>query len=712
MPQAFAGWLVSVVGATGAYATAVYAVGYVVATYAISRAVQSISKPSGIGAVMGAARVSVGAVAGGAALATSIPASDAPRRVIYGTVKAGGVPVYITQTDTGRYVDMAIYVAEGPITGVSSTIWIGDDLSNESKFAGLVDVVPFLGAPGQTHSANLAAVSRGEWTSAMVGTGCAWVNVRYEFESQAFNRGLILPAFMVTGCPLYDPRTGLTNGRVDNPALVLLHFIRSRWAFQTTLQDSDIDFDSFAAAANVCDEIVVSVNAANVVNGVAGRVRRYSFTGVFEATGNPSQFVDAVCQAMAGNLINDGVNVRCYAGAYRAPTGPTLSAEYLRAAPAFRTHPGGQQRYNIARGTYREPLQNWEMTDYHEQRLSAGIIAADGEIVSPLDLPGVINGAQAQRLARLQMMVSRSAVPLVLRCNYAAFQWQLYDTVTVNLPEVGAVGVFLIVQYDWASVDDGGGIDMTLIPHLASDYTWDPATMEQTVAPIQVPTFRSLPASISGLTLTGSENYADTDQVVRKLRGAWTSTDWVMLSHYEIKFGKVGGEIKTYQTSDKFLEVENAPKDTDYQIQVRAVGVDGREGGWSGIATGKVEPDTTGPGPASALSVTGQYTHEVRWTNPGDPDIRWVHVLTVSGPALGSPTKIYENDASPNRSMSANFGRPAGTHYAVQLEDRSGNLGVRVYAGVGATDTGTYIEEITTSVDELGERVTIIEQGG
>lgn len=702
MPQAAGAGFAAFVGAAEgtAYYYAAYAVGYAVTTYAITRAVQAIAT-SGNGnnrAIMGGLQVQAGAVAGGAALSTSVPASDAPRRVVYGRVKVGGVPVYITQTDSGRYVDQAIYIAEGPIEGVSSTIWIGEDTSDQPEFAGLVSITPYLGNPGQTYSAALAAESRGEWTAAMVGNGVAWAHVRYEFDPNAFARGLIFPAFLIDGCPLYDPRTGLTNGRRDNPALVLLHFIRSRWAFKGRLLDADIDFDAFATAASVCDEIVGSVNAANVVGGVAGRVYRYSFSGVFEATGNPSQFVDAVCQAMAGHLINDGVQVRCYAGAWRAPTGPTLTAEYLREAPTYRTHPGGQQRYNIARGTYREPAQGWEMTDYHEQRMAEAVIAADGEIVSPLDLPGVTNGAQAQRLARLAMNTSRSAVPLVLRCNYAAFQWQLFDTITVNLPEVGAVGVYLCVQYDWSGADDGGGIDMTLVPHLASDFAWDPLTMEQTVAELETPTFRSVPANITSLSLTGEVVFAYTDLVRRIMTAEWVADDWVMLSHYEVKFRKAGDEWDTYQTSDPRLVIENAETAVTYEIDVRAVGVDGRTGEWFGVVTGTLAADTTGPSAPTALSVTGDWNHEVAWTNPSDPDLYYVQICTVDGPGLGSPVAIWEGYARPGKPMSVTFGRPAGTHYAVRGIDISDNFGALAYAGEGVSDPGVYFDPEFTAI--------------
>jgi hypothetical protein len=143
---------------------------------------------------------------------------------------------------------------------------------NEAQYAGLVTTEVFTGAAGQTHSAALAAVSEGEWTSAMVGNGCAYVHTRYEYQQDRWDVGPALPAFTVLGRLVYDPRTAaVLTTATSNPALCILDFLRSEFGYQ--FDDSAIDFDSFAVAANVCDQIVNSVDGSNVVDGVAGRVR-------------------------------------------------------------------------------------------------------------------------------------------------------------------------------------------------------------------------------------------------------------------------------------------------------------------------------------------------------------------------------------------------------------------------------------------------------
>lgn len=573
------------------YSTAVaYGLGaaaYVGTAVAITYAANEVLAPSanklgaGNRASVGQQSISnQGGVIGGGALSQSITQSDAPRRLVYGSVKTGGVIAYTKKTPNERYLHRAIYLGEGPIQGIGAGVWVGDKISTAAPLAGKVSATVYTGAAGQTYSAALAAVSEGEWTSAMVGSGCAWVHCVYEWHLEAFRTGAPFPAFLVHGRLCFDPRTGTTPATAtSNPALILLDFIRSEFGYGHP--DEWIDFDSFAAAANICDEVVVSMDAANVVDGVPGRVRRYSCNAVFETDAGPAATVQSILDTCSGVLVFSAGKYRMYVGAYRAPSGPQLTAEYLRADPAFRPHPARTQRFNICRGTYMEPKQDWQMVDFGEQALSAAIVAEDGEIVQPLTLPAVTNGAQAQRLGRLAMNLARSATPLILRCNYAAFTWRLYDVVDLDLPEVGAEGTFLITGYKYADIADGGGIDLTLVPHLASDYAWDPATMERLVETVPVPNWTYPAPAVPGFFLiVNTFSYPDTDRVDRHVTGKWDAPDWVIVSHYEFAFKRASADWETAQVGDLQWTVEASP-DISYQFRVRVVGLNDKKGPWS-----------------------------------------------------------------------------------------------------------------------------------
>lgn len=678
MPEAIAAFVAdayafNVAGATVGTAAAIEAVVAAAASAALGSVVSKALAPS-----QSSGR---GGTVSSQALNTVVRQSAAARRLIYGQVKAGGVLSYPAQNVAGTKAWLVTYIGEGPIESVDPVFWIGDELSSDAKFSGLTGLEVFTGAPGQVASAALVSNSGGEWASTAVGNGIAYAITEYTFDRTAFPRGLVFPAFLVQGRKLYDPRT-LASAYSANPALALLDFVRSPFGYGAA--DSWIDFDSFAAAANICDEIITSIDPANIVAGVPNRVRRYTINGVFEVSAGPAQIVETIEKAMAGKLIFSEGKYRCYAGAYRAPSGPVLTGEYLRAAPKMRTHPTRQQRINIARGTYREPLQDWQTTDFHEQRLAAAVIAEDGEIIQTMDFPVTTQGAIAQRLARIAMRQSRSAVPLVLNCNWAAFQYQLWDVITVTIPELGIdAQPYLIAEYKFA---EGGGIDLVCVPHLASDYAWDSATDEVLVVPVTKPNFNALPPAIAGLVVTGTpiiqEGFA---QPV--LTATWTATTDARLAHYEAQYringGSewLGGQTVTTPQAQWFLQQDEA-----YDVRVRVVRRSGAVGPWVEDLNTTVNGDTTPPDVPTALSVTGTGTHTINWTNPTNNDVLRARVFintvndapsatALSGDVYGLPATAYSKVHT-----------PAGTprYYYVSVIDRSGNASAREYAGMGS----------------------------
>ena len=537
--------------AASAAAAAAISAGFVVAGgigAALVGAAASAVVSAALGKVIGGNGES-GGVAPPQITNTSIRQAAAARRLIYGTVKAGGVLVYPAQSDDGTYAYLAVYLGEGPIQAIDPVFWVGDTLSTDTKYTGLLTLTAYTGAPGQVADAALIAASGGEWTSTEVGNGVAYAIVRYTWDRNAFAGGLEFPAFLVSGRKLYDPRTTLTEYSA-NPALAMLDYIRSEYGYAAP--DSWIDFDSFSDAASICDEVLDSADTDNVVNSVAGKVKRYQVNGVFETNASPAQVVAQIEACCAGRLVFSGGKYRFFAGAYRVPTGETLTPEFLRADPTYRTHPGRQQRINTIRATYREPKQDWQTFDIPQYQLPTAVVNEDGEIVQGIDLPAVTIGAQAQRLALLAMRQSRSAVPLALQCNYAAFQWRLWDTVTVDIPQIGASGVFLITGYSFGSE---GGIDLVLVPHLSTDFNW--TVSDETIPPeVTVPDFNKTPPVVTGLVATGTSTDIGENGVLTGLTATWTATDWYQFKHYEVQYRL--SAVTTYPTWTESTHVWDA----------------------------------------------------------------------------------------------------------------------------------------------------------
>lgn len=672
MPAAVAGAVVSALGgaaALGTAATLAITFGVGIAT---SKLLSAISKPRG----------AAGALTQTQQLSATIRQAAAARRLIYGTVKAGGILVYPAQSSDGEYAYLAIYIGEGPMDGLDPVFWIGDEKSDADKFDDLT-MLEFFDGTQTTASATLIAAGGGEWTANDVGYGIGYVVVRYKFDRNAFPNGLILPAFLVPGRKVFDPRTNST-AHTSNTALVALDYVRSEFGYNAP--DGEIDWDSFAAAANICDEVLDSIDPANVVDGVAGKVRRYTFNGVIETDVGPAQGLAAIEQTMAGFVRHINGKWRCYAGAWRAPTGPVLTADFLQGPPAYRTHPGRQQRINIARGTYREPKADWQDADYQEQTLPAAV-AAEGEIVQNISFGGVVVGATAQRLAKLNMMLARRRVPLVLRCNYAALLWQQLDVVTVNLPLIGVSGDYLIEEYTYAA---DGGIVLSMVPHVASDYAWTAATDEKLVPEVLRPSFNSTPAEPTNLQVSGAfviDNPASDNPYTRpNLSATWTAGADSLRKHFELQWGPAGSYVSTHIEVRNSWQTYGVAVGQAYDVRVRAVRLDDTTSDWVEVTGTVVEDDPVPPGPPTSLSVTagvvGGAPNTINWTTPGDFDLlrSRVYASTTNDPATA--TQIAEIFGLPATAYSTTHPRSSTPNfYWVESVDRIGNTSARTYAG-------------------------------
>ena len=67
-------------------------------------------------------------------LKRTIKEAAANRRIIYGTVRAGGALVYASVSDkSNKYLDMIIAVAHGRIHEIDPIFWINDDKTDDPK---------------------------------------------------------------------------------------------------------------------------------------------------------------------------------------------------------------------------------------------------------------------------------------------------------------------------------------------------------------------------------------------------------------------------------------------------------------------------------------------------------------------------------------------------------------------------------------------------
>lgn len=232
-------------------------------------------------------------------------------RVIYGTVRVGGIITYVQVTGAnGEYLHLVITLAGHKVHSIGTMYFDGVAATEDGTF---VFVERNLGTDTQAAFADMVAKSGGKWTSAYQQKGRAGVHVRLKWDQNKFPNGVPNITFDMEGKELYDPRT-LTEVFSHNAALALADYltqtdyglaVRSRKAtrIQTSGGSSTLkyDFDAGVSANGVVYEDLVFVE--NI--GVNDVIVETTTAGTPQSVTVPPGTVKNVYLQWTGNGVND-----------------------------------------------------------------------------------------------------------------------------------------------------------------------------------------------------------------------------------------------------------------------------------------------------------------------------------------------------------------------------------------------------------------------
>jgi len=532
----------------------------------------------------------------------TIRSPAANRRVGFGVVRTGGVLVHAVSTgDENRFMHMIIVLQHGEVDRIDPLFYLNDKRSDDPSFAGKVYAEYYLGTEDQMACQKMMAVDPTGWTSAHRLQGIAYVYLRLEFDQTAFPNGLPQASFIVRASKVLDPRLpqGSPAEWSNNSALCILAYLRAPWGMNAP--DSLIDFDSFCASANTCDELIGSIDPALYL------LKRYTCNGMIDLGAAPASIIESMQSSCAGHLTFSNGKYRLFVGAYTTPVG-VIKPSQLRGEPVVRLAPSRAALFNTVRGSYVEPRQDWQDVDYAEQVDAAGLAEDGSEIVQAVNFPFTTNGATCQRLAKLALARARGGVSIELPMNWSGMQYQLYDVVELAKPWPEVMhGTYRIVEYTLA---DGGGVDATLQAEAAHYYDWDPATDEKLVPALAsyVPTINT------SLVIAASETYPITQRPQPRLTVTWRMSAYTSAQAMAlINAGNFGGFqvqwrkttavgyaptkdqtfVKTLDSMGKFSFSTTAIEpNTAYYVRVRAYFQGGGGGNWTEVL---LQPGTVMP---------------------------------------------------------------------------------------------------------------------
>lgn len=357
-------------------------------------------------------------------------------------------------TDSQSYFHRFIVVASHKVHEITE-IWFDDKIAwslaggVQGEFAGYLTVTPIL----EGNAGNAINISA-RMGSTRRYTGCAYVHLRYKLTGNDKSTDSPFAQSITTritirgkGAYVYDPRLDSTvpggSGahRADdqstwawsddacrNPALVLLFYLLG-WkiaglpAVGKGIPPARIDLESFAIAANICDESVAKAGG--------GTEPRYRCDGVWSEGDAPTTVIDMLKACMNADLddVDGKLRLTVFHNDLASVAAAFTTADVLG---AFKWNPVVplEQNMNIVRGTYTDPsnVSLYQQVDYPQ----VAVASADGiDRIDTFNQPMVESPGQAQRLANLRRL--RRVYGGAFEADFQATAWAVQKNSVVSL---------------------------------------------------------------------------------------------------------------------------------------------------------------------------------------------------------------------------------------------------------------------------------------
>lgn len=424
------------------------------------------------------------------ALATSFD-PVAPMPGLFGTRRIGGTVVFAQKSGSTTYL---IYLLVGRpvqsingvfINNVRATIdgngWVRDAPWAKSATSSSMKVTLYNGTQTATNATLRATFP--EWGAGNIGKFLTYALIEVtpapisDYQA-AYQQGMPDMTFDVSGMVCYDPRDPshvMTNPATwtatsSNPATQAANYIFNELGM--ALPITMIDWDSVVVDANVCDQIVTTTY---------GSEPRYRSTAFWKTNTKHETVLSEIGATCAGGVIPNAGKFKTWSGYFPGAASATFTEEdYLEDGLVFSDLVSIEHKVNGVRVSFSSPVDNWEERSAPPIQ-SAALVALDGrEIWGEIKLPYCFSASQAQRLARISLLVSRYGTTAEITSRIDRIDTIAGDIVAVTDPLAGFnAKTFRVVRNEL-----GGDMKLKFMLRAedASFYAWDAATEETTYA--------------------------------------------------------------------------------------------------------------------------------------------------------------------------------------------------------------------------------------
>lgn len=422
-------------------------------------------------------------------------------------------------------------------------------------------------------------------------TGLAYVHLRYKLtgnskKAESPYAGGITTRITIRGkgAALPDPRDPSQDmddqstwvwddDACRNPALALLFYLlgyritnpsasEELLAVGKGIPANRIDLDSFAVAANICDEEIGKVGG--------GTEPRYRCDGVWSEGDSPTTVMDMLKATMNADLDDVGGKLRLTIFhddladvAAEFDDGDIIDAFEWQSVPPL------DQTFNIVQGAYTDgsDVGLYQQVDYPRQEVSS----PDGiDRISTFNLPMVESVGQAQRLAAMRL--ERQRYGGVFSAEFQATAWKVQKNSIVKLTFAQTGFVEKLFRVAEMEIRQDGVVPMTLVEENAAIYT--PPSLAAAIAPVaSTPYQRALDplvqalgevdAQAARLKLSSSYTRGLAGNITQVHDGASTGTVTVTIPDHTRVYGDssevavIGGDFTLDETTSYLLSYDD-----------------------------------------------------------------------------------------------------------------------------------------------------------
>lgn len=426
----------TVLAAAGTLAYVGYAVVGYVATTLVTAALTAALTP----------KPKLGSSSGSGGLLTNARGAINSAEVVYGEIRKGGTVTFLESTGSNNKILHQVIVLAAHEVEEIGDIYLNDEVVSMSgenvtsaPYKNFVKIYKHRGnqtsatTPFANSSSTLANTLHSDTsaTSSFIGKNLAYLYCRFVYDQDAFVNGLPTVTAVIKGKKIKSTVNGVeqTPSYSSNATWVIRDFLTSSYG----LDDDQIDYATFEAAADICDDTTV------LSDGSA----QYQINGVVSLGDTKGDVLQDLVAACGGSLFWGSGYWKLYAGEFVAPT-KTLTLDDLRGPINLTTKAPMRDNFNRVSGTFIDKSADWISGDYPAIE-STTFLTEDSNVETTLDLPlpYTTNGLAAQRLAKQMLYRGREQISFS-----ADFGLEALDI------EVGDFIKFRNERYGWGVGDE------------------------------------------------------------------------------------------------------------------------------------------------------------------------------------------------------------------------------------------------------------------